>query len=146
MPGNSLIIKDYMNPLDERIRRVNSAKSSITGIVEGIKKRRQTTNYPNIPKKELIRTSLEYFGLDKFCLPQAFNTDRNCNGCGTCTKVCSVNNIQVQNKNVKWERNCHACLACFHWCPKESIQIGNYTSGKPRIHHPDISLKDMILK
>jgi len=38
------------------------------------------------------------------------------------------------------------CYACVHWCPQGAIEIGRYTAGKPRYHHPDIDLKDMILR
>jgi hypothetical protein len=36
-------------------------------------------------------------------------------------------------------------MACIQWCPKSAIQIGDFTVGVERYHHPEVSLKEMIV-
>jgi len=69
-----------------------------------------------------------------------------CNGCGICSKVCPVKNIEHIENKPKWLLKCEQCLACLHWCPKEAIEYGNKTAGKKRYRHPEINLNDMLAR
>jgi ferredoxin len=73
-----------------------------------------------------------------------FWTDSRCNVCGTCIKICPVDNISIQDKNIKWNNNCEKCLACIQWCPKQAIQFDKVTIKRTRYHHPDVGLNEMI--
>ncbi len=69
--------------------------------------------------------------------------DDNCNGCGTCAKVCPVRNIKlVENKPV-WQHHCEMCLACDEWCPRKAIHHWCKIDGKD-YHHPGVILADML--
>jgi MinD superfamily P-loop ATPase len=43
-----------------------------------------------------------------------------------------------------WEDRCELCFACFNWCPKNAVQAGTFTLGKPRYHHPEIKINQII--
>jgi ferredoxin len=73
-----------------------------------------------------------------------FAPDVNCNGCGTCTKVCPMDNITLVDNKPSWGKNCALCFACLQWCPKEAIQAGKITVNKNRYHHPNIEISDII--
>ncbi|GAB6285037.1 MAG: EFR1 family ferrodoxin [Methanoregula sp.] len=79
-------------------------------------------------------------------IPKQIHITDTCNRCGMCSRICPTNNITVTEKGVTWDGRCTQCYACVHWCPRGAIEIGSYTTGKPRYHHPDIVLKDMILR
>ena len=79
-------------------------------------------------------------------IPEKIRATDACNRCGMCGRICPTNNITVTEKAVIWDGRCTQCYACVHWCPQGAIEIGSYTEGKPRYHHPDIVLKDMILR
>jgi ferredoxin len=69
----------------------------------------------------------------------------SCNGCGLCSKICPVKNIEMDAGKPVWGKDCASCLACFHWCPENSIKwtlpvIGN----RSQYHHPEISVQDII--
>ncbi len=66
-----------------------------------------------------------------------------CNGCGTCAKLCPVDNIKIIDKKPVWQHKCEICLACDEWCPQKAIHHWTKTPGKD-YHHPRISLSDMI--
>ena len=73
-----------------------------------------------------------------------FWVDDNCNLCGTCLKICPVDNVIINNKLIRWKNNCEKCLACIQWCPKEAIQFGKDTIKRTRYHHPNVTLPEMI--
>ena len=61
-----------------------------------------------------------------------FYVEDNCNGCGICTKICPVENINLNGKRPVWLHKCEQCMACLNWCPKGSIQYTKNTVGKKR--------------
>jgi ferredoxin len=79
-------------------------------------------------------------------IPDQIHATDACNRCGICERICPTNNITVTKEAVTWNGRCIQCYACVHWCPQGAIEIGDRTAGKPRYHHPDIILKDMILR
>jgi ferredoxin/flavodoxin len=78
-------------------------------------------------------------------MDHAFHTNEKCKGCGTCARVCPVNNIDLVDKKPVWRQHCEQCFACLQWCPQEAVQFGKKTSGGKRYHHPDVKLEDMFL-
>jgi ferredoxin len=65
-----------------------------------------------------------------------------CNSCGTCRKVCPMDNIAGTGKP-EYQNNCEFCLACIHLCPKNAIHLKNEKSGKRFINH-HIKLSEII--
>jgi MinD superfamily P-loop ATPase len=76
-------------------------------------------------------------------VPARLHATAACNRCMTCQRICPTRNITVTKDGVTWGTDCTQCYACIHWCPQQAIEIGGRTKGKPRYHHPDISLGDM---
>lgn len=80
------------------------------------------------------------------------NKDKNfwinekCNGCGTCIKVCPVNNINMSNNKPQWQHDCEQCLACMQWCPQKAIQYKKSTIKKGRYTNPYVNLSEIIKK
>jgi len=67
-----------------------------------------------------------------------------CNGCGTCEKVCPVDNIKLVDRKPVWLHKCEQCFACIQWCPQEAIQYGKNTVGRKRYRNPHVTLRDML--
>lgn len=65
-----------------------------------------------------------------------FRVGNDCNSCGTCQKVCPLNNISLENGRPKWHRNCTHCMACIARCPQQCIEYGLLSKGKRR-HYLD---------
>jgi len=76
-------------------------------------------------------------------MDHSFWTDKNCNSCGLCSKVCPVQNIIMKNDVPKWRHKCEQCHACLNLCPKQALQFGKMTVGKERYKNPFVTLKDL---
>ncbi len=66
-----------------------------------------------------------------------------CNGCGTCAKVCPVQNIKIIENKPVWQHHCEMCLACDEWCPAKAIHHWSKFEGKD-YHHPNVNIEDMF--
>jgi ferredoxin len=67
-----------------------------------------------------------------------------CTSCGTCARVCPVNNIDMMDGLPDWQHRCEQCFACLHWCPEGVIEWDGKTMGMGRYHHRDVSVTDMV--
>lgn len=70
----------------------------------------------------------------------------SCIGCGTCTKVCPMNNISLKDGKAIIGDDCATCLACFHWCPVKAIWMSKQENiaRRDQYHHPNVKLQDII--
>jgi len=74
-----------------------------------------------------------------------YSVDDSCTSCGTCAKVCPVQNIRMEQDRPVWLHHCELCCACLHFCPVEAIQLNVMfgTKNRGRYRHPDLKLADM---
>ena len=77
---------------------------------------------------------------------RGIQADEKCIGCGICTQVCPMDNIELKDKHACIGDRCITCLACFHWCPVEAIHMSKEKEIEYRVkyHHPDIKMNDII--
>ena len=146
MPGNSLHFYDYTNPKEEQAERLQNVEVRLEKEVVPAIINRTTNEIEHTPGfKYRINRQINYNFLYVFYKThKRFYSDAKCTGCGSCEKVCSLQNITVTNKKAVWGNNCIQCVACLHWCPSRSIQIKGKTEDKQRYHHPKIELKEMF--
>ncbi len=76
---------------------------------------------------------------------KAFSVSDACTSCGTCVKVCPVENLTMVKDRPSWLHHCECCCACLHFCPVEAIDLNvmQGTKGRGRYRHPDLKLEDM---
>ncbi|MHB8164233.1 MAG: EFR1 family ferrodoxin [Methanoregula sp.] len=72
-----------------------------------------------------------------------FTANEKCTSCGTCSQVCPVQNIVMENEKPSWKHHCELCLACLHFCPVAAIQWGPKTAKRGRYKNPAITIADM---
>jgi MinD superfamily P-loop ATPase len=72
-----------------------------------------------------------------------FKVNSNCNGCGTCKKVCPVDDIKIVDNKPVWLNHCTQCAACFSWCPQEAI-YGTNLAARTHYRNPNVKLKQMM--
>ncbi len=77
-------------------------------------------------------------------LDRRFSVDPSCVHCGTCSRVCPVENVRLIDDRPTWLGHCEQCFACIHFCPVKAIQIrGKKTVVRGRYHHPDVTADDV---
>lgn len=89
-----------------------------------------------------IGSTLQYFELVPLT-DQSITVDNKCTACGTCTRICPVNNIKIVNKRPEFKNKCEMCFACDEWCPSNAIHHWSRKEGV-KYHHPEVKLKEMI--
>lgn len=72
----------------------------------------------------------------------SFKSNSDCNGCGTCIKVCPMKNIILENNRPVWTNKCENCLACYNWCPKKAIE-GAIAKKGYFYTNPEVKIKDI---
>lgn len=97
-----------------------------------------------------------------------FKINEDCMGCGTCTRVCPANNIELKDKKPVFNNKCEQCMACVSYCPKKAIEykidekllqekgvdtknikvikIMKLTKKSRRYHNPNITAADLSKK
>lgn len=116
------IIKD-INAKKRSLIRHNRLKCFISNVFSSI--------YTSKFGKRMMNNSAKKFIVNDFC-----------NGCGTCRKVCPMNNIGGKNKP-EYQDKCEFCLACIHLCPKNAIHLKNEKS-RERFINQNIKLSEII--
>ena len=79
-------------------------------------------------------------------MDHGFSSNENCVSCGTCEKICPVDNVVLINGKPSWQHNCEQCFACLQWCPQSAIQYGKHTENDKRYHHPSVKPSDLMFR
>lgn len=93
--------------------------------------------------KNLSNTSSKSFSELIPLADASFQTNKDCTGCGTCARVCPVNNIRMVDGKPVWLHHCENCYACYGWCPENAV-CGDIVSYNDWYHHPEVKLSDMV--
>ncbi len=145
MPENYIGPVDLMGDAGHRQEKFAAAQRRIPAVVEAIRERRQAVPEGNGSTVMRIGGMISRtLATTLYNTPGRLHATEKCNQCRTCERICPTRNITVTGDAVHWGKNCTQCYACLHWCPTGAIEIGGRTAGKPRYHHPDVTLRDML--
>lgn len=134
MPGNS-----YLSTQEQIINCLKSQKQNIKQLMAQIINQ-EKRDYSSLTDPEISPIAKGFYNM------RGIQSDGKCIGCGLCTQVCPMNNIQLKNKRAFIGDKCITCLTCFHWCPCEAIHMSKEKDieYRPKYHHPDICITDII--
>lgn len=142
MPGNCLISTDKQNK-----ERLKKAPERLNAIIASIKAKKQNfTSDGSFPKADFVTSSYFYgeHSFKRLTLMKNFSVTSKCNGCGICSSVCPLDNIQITDGKAVHGHDCAACYACLHWCPQNATLLKVPTlKHRPQYHHPDVALNEI---
>ncbi len=134
-------------PQEEQNRRFRLAEEKVRYIADKVKEKAGLPVEKGPFWQSLLSATVYKLSFDR--VPQMdaqFWVDDKCNHCGICARICPAHNITLQEGQPVWNHQCEQCFACINWCPQAAIQFGKNTAQRPRYHHPEVSLKDIILR
>ncbi|MDH7511079.1 MAG: EFR1 family ferrodoxin [Methanolinea sp.] len=141
MPGNYILM--YDSPDTESVERILKKSGSLIKETGEMVKAGKKVSSAWSPAAALVH----YMVYPRFIrhvhgADAQFSVDDRCNGCGTCARVCPVDNIRIGNDRPAWLHHCEQCMACIQCCPANAIQAEK-TEGRRRYRHPGITLNDL---
>ncbi|ONI40508.1 hypothetical protein AN639_11075 [Candidatus Epulonipiscium fishelsonii] len=100
----------------------------------------RTLNEAKKASKETLHGNIIGAGIKNF-----MTVEDKCTQCGVCTRVCPVDNIEIDKENGKIALNnkCISCFACVHHCPSKAIHLKGERSNV-RFRNRNIELKEII--
>ncbi len=144
MPGNFPPVG--IPPVGEKKKQILAdADKSLAAIAEKIANKKRVSPQFS-PGSSLLRLLLyPPFARNVHGIDKNFSVGEACTSCGTCSEVCPVGNIVMENERPVWQHHCELCCACLHSCPAEAIDLSlmRGTKGRGRYLHPDLTKEDL---
>ncbi len=129
-PNNFIFLFDAPREQEKALRK---CEKPLSMIIEEI--RLKNTKKIKIGKR--IGNATKYFNDNKFSVSDC------CVGCGLCSKVCPVGNIEIKNKPV-FSKKCEMCFACANLCPQSALNSNKYMASRRRYRNPIITETEII--
>jgi len=133
---------------EDNAARLSAAPAKVAEICEALKRRTRNYASAGTPAGAGFVEGTYFYGehsLKRLTLMKNFEVTADCNGCGTCARICPTGNIRIENGRAVHGTNCAACYACLHWCPKHATLVKVPTiKHRFQYHHPEVKLDDMM--
>lgn len=133
MPTNNIVSDIYeMNSPEECVNRITAAKEQVRHIASTIHYGGDLkARHVFLAEKLLILPFNPIWCRFRQPTKDFFTTDK-CIGCGKCSRLCPLNNIEMTDRRPVWKNPCAHCMACILNCPFEAIEYGNITQKKEK--------------
>ena len=131
MPRNYVASDAYdMLSKEETEERIRSSYQLLDGVAADIKSGSNLAARHVFLFETIITVPFNPVWCKFKLLAKDFYATQACIGCGTCVKLCPLNNIKLENKVPVWSDQCTHCMACISNCPTDAIEYGTITQKK----------------
>ncbi|PKM48109.1 MAG: hypothetical protein CVV01_05195, partial [Firmicutes bacterium HGW-Firmicutes-6] len=125
MPNNICNFRILPLAKEKRIGRyLNHAESKLIKICENIEQSIIILRGFNPVSKWLgWFTQRAYFPKIEAKAMKDVRINAQCNLCGTCTRVCPMDNLAIENNQISQSGACTLCYRCVNLCPQKAITV-----------------------
>lgn len=150
--ANSLLMIDNYLPLfdiEKQKQKPKNIEENLNNLVKDISESKKSIRKGSLMDRFMSSVIEKGKGISKkFQSSSNFYIDDNCNGCGTCVKVCPRDNLSIEKeiKNSKpvYGDNCEFCLACINLCPQKTIKLKKEKNPNARFKNENVTIKEII--
>lgn len=135
MPDNYILLYKLDTSLNDV--KMKNADRLLDGVA------RQISNKETI---KIVSNGLFFSIISKLIIKSQKNTkkfkvNKDCVSCGLCSKVCSLNTIEMNNGVPKWSnKECSCCLACINRCPRKAISKGKMSIKNEHYYNKNVDI------
>lgn len=152
--GWSIRMPENYSPVPADKSKVNPEKlfekadAAITAIASQVAARKRDGTEDSMVPAKLAGRLLHSIMAPRFAhADDTFAVEAHCTSCGTCVRVCPVNDIVLSEEGTpQWLGHCEQCFACMQWCPVNAIRTERFIANRRRYHHPDITVDDVAVQ
>lgn len=121
MPDNYLVSGKALNKEDDK-EKIQAALPRLHEIGKLIRYRRSLPLGEGYTKKDHLLSGLVNWSFSHFMInSHAFSVSETCLACGRCAKNCPMNNIVLEDGNIRFGQRCMFCMGCINCCPVHAI-------------------------
>ena len=131
MPNTYVLMKGFnVDSANVEQRKIDNSSASLNKAIKRIESHNtdEEIKQGRFPR---FKSYIIYPWFKRYAMSsRPFHTTPACILCKKCINNCPMQNISLQDNNIKWSEHCAMCLKCFHSCPVNAIQYGKATKNK----------------
>ncbi len=135
MPANYVVMYD-VTPKEQAQAKAQEALPGIEAVAMDIRAGKTLHISEDMKKHNAFSAIAPIFNAT-MVTAKGFTVNNDCVGCGTCEKLCPLNNVKIANGKPIWGKDCMHCMACISACPKKAINYGKKTVDRQRYYLAD---------
>lgn len=134
MPGSYVAFME--NPDLEHAEEMNRiARGQLKALIPMIKNEEQLNSFKVTGAGRFMSFAANLFFYRYIIARDGFYATERCIGCGKCSVICPLNNIDIVNRKPQWGSVCTHCMACVHQCPERAVEFRKISVGKNRYYN-----------
>ena len=121
-------------------------QKAIAGIINDISSGKKMIRSDSFFKKFMTRNHLKDYEFPTGVgITESIRITDSCIGCGTCVRLCPMENISIMDNRPSFGHNCVSCGACLQHCPKNAIHHEKEKSSA-RYLNPHIAMDELMYR
>lgn len=150
--ANSLLMVDNYLPIfdiEEQKKKQKNIEENLSVLIKDVSENKEHIHKGSV-LDSILTCGIQHITklIPDYNSPKKFSINDECNGCGTCIKVCPRNNISINKEQLNskpvYGDTCEFCLACINLCPQKAIKLKSEKNPDSRFKNENVTIKEII--